>query len=254
MVDIITVHSARGGTGQSTIIANLATLLAAHEKRVGVIDADLQRLSMPFLFDMLETNILHTFNDYLLGLCDGTQAAYDVTPPLYKPTPGRVFLVPASNNPEALNQVLHEGYTIELITDGLRELAHQLDLDVLLIDTHAGLSEQTLLAILSIAIADTLMVVLRLDQGDYQGTGVTVDVARTLEVPEIVLLVNQVASVFNRDDVKQQVAETYHCDVAAVLPYADEFMLLRPAEFFVLRYPDHLITQTLRLLSFRLSH
>lgn len=39
---IVSVHSYRGGTGKSNTTANLAALLAAEGRRVGVIDTDLQ--------------------------------------------------------------------------------------------------------------------------------------------------------------------------------------------------------------------
>ena len=54
-----------------------------------------------------------------------------------------------------------------------RDLIAALSLDYLLIDTHPGLNEETLL---SIAISDSLVIILRPDQQDFQGTSVTVDV------------------------------------------------------------------------------
>src|ERR1043166_3054227 len=98
-----------------------------------------------------------------------------------------------------------------------------LRLDVLLIDTHPGLNEETLL---SIAISDTLVIVLRPDQQDYQGTSVTAEVARKLDVPRLLLIVNKVPSVFQIADVKARVEQTYSCEVAAVLPHSDEMMAL----------------------------
>jgi MinD-like ATPase involved in chromosome partitioning or flagellar assembly len=42
MPQIISIHSYRGGTGKSNITANLAALLAANGRRVGVVDTDIQ--------------------------------------------------------------------------------------------------------------------------------------------------------------------------------------------------------------------
>ena len=42
MSKIISIHSFRGGTGKSNTTANLAGLLAAEGRRVGVIDTDIQ--------------------------------------------------------------------------------------------------------------------------------------------------------------------------------------------------------------------
>lgn len=252
MVNVVTFHSARAGTGKSTIVANIAALLASEGQRVGVIDADLASLGMHPLFEVPTMQIKYTFNDYLLGMCSGADAVLDATPYLGIPE-GRVFLVPASANPDDLARVLREGYSIELITDSLRELAEQLELDTLLIDTHAGLNEQTLLSLLSMAISDVLAVVLRLDQRDYQGTGVTIDVARTLEVPRIVLIINQVLPAYELANVEKQVSDAYQCEVAAVLPYADEMTVLGMAGMFVRRYPEHPTTHMFKHLALTLD-
>lgn len=57
-----------------------------------------------------------------------------------------------------------------------------LKLDLLLIDTHPGFKEATLL---TIAISDMLMIVLRPDKQDYHGTAVLVEVAGRMAVPQV---------------------------------------------------------------------
>jgi septum site-determining protein MinD len=59
------------------------------------------------------------------------------------------------------------------------------------------------------------------------------------------LIVNKVPAVFAVADVTTQVEHAYHCEVAAVLPHAEEMMALASAGIFVLRYPDHPITTAL---------
>ena len=132
---------------------------------------------------------------------------------------------------------------VGLLNDGFQTLIKKLKLDVLMIDTHPGLSEETLL---SIAISDILVIIMRPDQQDYQGTGVTVEVARKLDVPRMVLLVNKVPSVFNSAEVKARVEQTYNCPVVAVLPHSDDMMVLASAGIFALRYPDHPVTALLK--------
>jgi MinD-like ATPase involved in chromosome partitioning or flagellar assembly len=121
-----------------------------------------------------------------------------------------------------------------------------LGLDVLLIDTHPGLNEETLL---SIAISDALAIILRPDQQDYQGTSVTVEVARKLGVPRMVLVVNKLPEVFDRDAVKARVESAYNCEVAAVVPHSDDLMALASSGVFALRYPDDPISATLKQLA-----
>jgi septum site-determining protein MinD len=239
MSRIISIHSFRGGTGKSNITANIATLLAAEGRRVGVIDTDVQSPGIHVLFSMDEAEIHHALNDFLWGHCDITQTAYDVTPRLSVGIRGQIFLIPSSIKAGEIVRVLRDGYDVSLLNDGFHELVKGLGLDVLMIDTHPGLNEETLL---SIAISDALAIILRPDQQDYQGTGVTVEVARKLDVPRLVLIVNKVPSVFDVADVKARVEGTYQCDVAAVLPHSDEMMALASAGIFALRYPDHPVT------------
>ncbi|NJN44277.1 MAG: MinD/ParA family protein [Anaerolineae bacterium] len=236
MSKIVSIHSFRGGTGKSNTTANTAVLMAADGKRVGVIDTDIQSPGIHVLFGMDETDIKYSLNDYLWGKCEIEEAAYDVTSFLNTPIKGQVFLIPSSIKAGEIARVLREGYDIGLLNDGFQDLIEKLNLDVLVIDTHPGLNEETLL---SIAISDVLVIILRPDQQDYQGTGVTVEVARKLDVPKMVLVVNKVPNVFNTEEVKAQVESAYKCHVAAVLPHADEMMALASSGIFSLHYPDH---------------
>lgn len=242
MARVISVHSFRGGTGKSNTSANIATLLAAQGYRVGIVDTDIQSPGIHVLFGMREQDMVYALNDYLWGKCDITQAAYDVTPFLGK-LPGSVLLVPSSLKAGEIARILREGYDVGLLNDGFEAMIDGLNLDFLIIDTHPGLNEETLL---SIAISDALLIVMRPDQQDFQGTGVTVEVARKLGVPSMFLLVNKVPASFNANDVRKRVEKTYNCPVAAVLPHSEEMMVLASAGVFALHYPDHSITQSLK--------
>jgi MinD-like ATPase involved in chromosome partitioning or flagellar assembly len=249
MPQIISVHSYRGGTGKSNITASLATLLAIDRRRVGVVDTDIQSPGIHILFGLDEAEMRHSLNDYLWGTCHIKETAHDVTPRLSEDISGRLFLIPSSMKAGDIARVLREGYDVGVLRDGFQELIEALKLDVLMIDTHPGLNEETLL---SIAISDALTIVLRPDQQDYQGTSVTVEVARKLDVPRLLLVVNKVPSVFDVADVRARVEQTYGCEVAAVLPHSDEIMTLASAGIFVLRYPDHPITAALKQVAAKL--
>jgi septum site-determining protein MinD len=246
MSKIISIHSFRGGTGKSNTTANVSTLLAAEGLRVGVIDTDIQSPGIHVLFGLDEDHMTHSLNDYLWGKCEIEETAHDVTANLKADINGQIYLIPSSIKAGEIARVLREGYDVGLLNDGFHELLEKLNLDVLMIDTHPGLNEETLL---SIAISDALTIILRPDQQDYQGTGVTVEVARKLTVPHMVLLVNKVPTTFDLEEVKATVEETYNCKVAAVLPHSDEMMALASAGVFVLHYPDHQVTSELRRLA-----
>jgi septum site-determining protein MinD len=238
---IVSVHSFRGGTGKSNTTANLAATLAIGGRRVGVIDTDIQSPGIHILFGLAGNDIKASLNDYLWHGRDIRDAAQDVTPA--EASDGKVFLIPSSIKPGEITRVLREGYDAQRLTQGLRRLVDDLRLDVLLIDTHPGLNEETLL---SLVISHALLIVMRPDQQDYEGTGITVKVARGLQVPRLLLLVNKMPPSLDPDVVRQKVEQAYACEVAAVLPHSDEMMGLASEGIFALRYPDHPMTAQYR--------
>ena len=243
MAKIISIHSFRGGTGKSNTTANLTVLMAMQGLRVGVVDTDIASPGIHVLFGLGEDDVVTSLNDYLWGKCAIEEAAIDVTGRLKSPIKGKLFLVPSSMKTGDIARVLREGYDVGLLNDGYQRLIDTLDLDVLMIDTHPGLNEETLL---SIAVSDALAIIMRPDSQDYQGTAVTVEVARKLDVPRMLLVVNKTPQVFNAADVKRRVENSFGCEVAAVLPHSDEMMTLASEGVFVLKYPDHPLTGLLK--------
>lgn len=236
MSRVISVHSFRGGTGKSNTTANLAALMAMRGQRVGVVDTDIASPGIHVLFGMGDTGVGRSLNDYLWGRCRIEETAHDVTACLGPDVRGEVLLIPSSIKAGEIARILREGYDVGLLNDGFRDLIAALRLDALLVDTHPGLNEETLL---SMAISDALIIVLRPDQQDYQGTAVTVEVARKLDVPRLMLIINKVPAAFNPEEVRTRVEQTYGCPVAAVLPHSDEMMVLASGGVFVARHPQH---------------
>lgn len=250
MSKIISVHSYRGGTGKSNTTANLAVLLAMDGMRVGVVDTDIQSPGINALFGLSQSDLKHSLNDYLWGQCDIADASHDVTDNLKADIKGKIFMIPSSLNAGEIARVLREGYDVGLLDSGFQELVKQLELDYLLIDTHPGLNEETLL---SIAISDKVILILRPDQQDYLGTSVTVEVARKLDVAQLMLAVNKVPDVFDFDEVKKKIENTYDAEVAALMPHSDEMMILGSNGIFVLEHPDSPVAEALRGLAKRVT-
>jgi septum site-determining protein MinD len=138
--------------------------------------------------------------------------------------------------PAAIAHILREGYDVQLFTRGVRRLAEALELDLLLIDTHPGLNEETLPAMV---MAQKLLIVLRPDAQAYEGTAVALQVARELEVPDLALIVNNVPDALANAEVKTHVEQTFGCPVLAALPHLDDVMRPASGDIFALTYPDH---------------
>lgn len=246
MPKIVSVHSFRGGTGKSNTTANLASLLAMEGLRVGVVDTDIASPGIHVLFNFDEADLVHSLNDYLWGKCSIKETAHDVTGHVGADIKGQIFLIPSSIKAGEIARILREGYDVGLLNDGFRDLVKELKLDFLLIDTHPGLNEETLL---SLAISDVLILLMRPDQQDYQGTIVTVDVARKLDVPKMLLIVNKTPTAFDFDEVRDRVSQTYNVSVAAVIPHSDEMMVLASSGIFSLKYPDNPVSLSLKAVA-----
>lgn len=234
MTKIISTHSFRGGTGKSNITANIAVALAQQGQRVGVFDTDIQSPGIHVIFNLTDDKMTHTLNDYLWGNCKIEDAAYVVYAD--ENSGGAVYLVPSSIDPNHIARILREKYDAGDMHNAFRDLNIVLSLDYLLIDTHPGLNEETLL---SVAISDALIIILRPDQQDLQGTSVTVDVARRLRVPSISLIVNKLPPEYDASDVKENIERAYNCQVSTMLPLSIDIAQNASSGVFSLQEPDH---------------
>ncbi len=249
MAKIISIHSFRGGTGKSNTTANLASLLASTGARVGVVDTDIASPGIHILFGMQEEDMSPTLNDYLWGKCSISDAAHDVTKNIGVDISGQILLVPSSVKAAEIARILREGYDVGLLNDGFNEFIEQRQLDYLLIDTHPGLNEETLL---SVAISSALIIIMRPDSQDFQGTAVTVDVAKKLDVPQMYIVVNKAPDTWFADGgekLKQEVLEKYDTPVGALFPHSDEMMKLASSGIFSLKYPDTEMAKKMRNLA-----
>ncbi|MDA0267315.1 MAG: MinD/ParA family protein [Cyanobacteria bacterium] len=242
MFKLVAIHSFRGGTGKSNITANLATLIAMTGKRVGIVDTDLQSPGIHIPFGLSQANVTRTLNDYLWGLCSIEEVMYNLTPEAVKQRNGSIYLAPGSFKTEEITRIVSEGYEITQLSDGLNTLAERLNLDYVFIDTHPGVNNETLLAM---ALSDMLLMILRPDGQDFEGTAVTVELAQHLGIPKLMLVINKVLSSLDADGVRRLVEKTYNVPVAGVLPMSEDMMLLGSRELFCLRHPKHPLTQEL---------
>ncbi|AFZ35710.1 ParA family protein [Stanieria cyanosphaera PCC 7437] len=240
MPKVISIHSYRGGTGKSNFTANLATTVASQGNRVGIVDTDLPSPGIHMLFSLEADDINKTLNDYLWGRAAMEDAAYDVSANVGIEGDGKLFLVPSSFKADDIAKILKEGYDVKLLNDGFRKLVKGLQLDYLFIDTHPGLSKETFL---SIAISHILILILRPDKQDYQGTAVTVDVARQLKVRKMLLAINKVLSSMNLEALRQKVEETYTAPVAGIFPLSEDLVQLASEGVFCVKYPTHPVSQ-----------
>jgi len=249
MGKIVSIHSFRGGTGKSNTTANLAAQAALAGKRVGVVDTDIQSPGIHVLFGLDEENMGKTLNDFLHNKCTIEETAFSVgenalTAEGRKKLEGKdLWLIPSSIQAREISQVLKEGIDFNRMNEGLQNAISDLKLDYLFIDTHPGLNEETLL---SIAISDILIIIMRPDDQDIQGTAVTVDVASSLDVPSLFLLVNKALPKLDRADLKERFEANFKAPVAGIMPLTFDVAENASKDLFSLLEPDHEWSKELR--------
>ncbi len=250
MPRVISIHSYRGGTGKSNFTANLAVTVAMTGKRVGVVDTDIQSPGIHNIFNLDVEKLDKTLNNFLWGQCPIEDVAYNVTENINLQGDGQLFLLPSSMRADDISRILSEGYNVKMLNEGFRQIVKSLQLDYLFIDTHPGLSKETFL---SIAICHVLVLILRPDKQDYQGTAVTIDVAKQLKVRQILLVVNKALKSMNFDALRQKIETTYAVPVGGIFPLSEDVVQLASQGVFSLEYPGHYITEEFKKVAQQLS-
>ncbi|MEU7068248.1 MinD/ParA family protein [Streptomyces sp. NPDC051578] len=225
MTRTIVVHSHRGGTGKSSVLANLALLMAAGGRRVGVVDTDIHSPSLDLLFRLAPGASLA---DYLLGRCEIEAAARQ------SGVPG-LYVVPARTGTAALRELMSTGYDVGLLAEGFDRLAEHYALDVLLLDTHAGLNNESVTAM---AGADVVVILARADRVDLSGVEETVSLAGRLACRRALVL-SMAPEGVDRADARRRAEEVYGAPLAGILPYVPEMAALYGERIFAEAHPDH---------------
>lgn len=128
-VRVIAIASGKGGVGKTNVSVNLAVALAQMGKDVMVLDADLGLANIDILLGLKpQFNLSHVLN--------GERTLEEVV----LPGPSNIMIIPASSGIKSmaeLSPAQHAG-----IVRAFSELSHKLD--VLLIDTAAGISDSVI--------------------------------------------------------------------------------------------------------------
>ena len=244
----IMVHSFRRGTGKSNLVANLAVLMVQGGAKVGVIDLNFLTPSLAMLFGLDEDQIACSLNDYLWGRCRVTQLVQPVLLPAgISGKTWEVLLASASSRPSDVERMLQGRYTFEALGELLLQFSQAYALDVVLMDTPAGITPDTLA---TMAHAQTLVMMLHTDQQDYQGTAVVVDIAnRYLNIPRQILVLNDAPLLLDVNRAMDEMRSAFNVTEAWVLPHSDELATLASADLFVLKQPLHPLTLQMQQLA-----
>ncbi len=248
MAKSIAVHSFKGGTGKTTIAANLAASLVSRGKRVGVMDMDLEGPGLHVIFNINPDEVRYTLNDVLLDSSRPEEAVLEMNDRLGLNGHGELFFCPASVKVSEMLRTLRTGFEVESFSKAIEKVQSNFKLDYLLIDTHPGLENDTLLAM---GVCDHLMIISRIDQQDIFGTGVMVEISGTLEKPAH-LFVNMIPASMKASDASklaQNIGRHFNVDIMGWLPFSEEVQSSLSKSVFVLTSPKHPIASKFQELA-----
>ena len=241
LASIISVQSFKGGTGKSTITANLAVTLAQLGKRVGVVDLDLEGPGLHVIFGIFDSDVKATINDVLQRGVPISQAVLDLTSRI-RLKDGALIFCPAGHKLEEILKIIDTGFNLNTFKNVLDELSRTFRLDYLLIDSHPGIEKDTLL---SMALCDYLVLISRVDQQDLFGSGVITEVAGQLRKP-VVLILNMVPSSVGEKESKkitERLSHLFDLKVLTALPFNSDVLENLSKAVFVLERPKDPLTR-----------
>jgi chromosome partitioning protein len=176
MTKSIAFHSYKGGTGKTTIAANLAAFLAQSGNNVFLLDLDVYAPSLHTYFDREPPSWL---NDYLNNedtlVKDILHDLTNLLPHSESASSSKGKLYAAFSNPkkeeinklEAGNQSNSRLQLLRRFIELREELMQSFDADYVVIDTSPGIRHWS---INSLAVSDTILLTLKMGDLDVRGT------------------------------------------------------------------------------------
>lgn len=193
----IAVTSGKGGVGKSTISSNLALLLSMSGLKVAVFDADIGLANLDVMFNVsAPNNILHVLK--------GEATLDEVVIRLNR----NLLLIPGESG-EEIFRYCDTGMFARLI-EGAKTLD---DIDVMLIDTGAGIGEQTQLFLQS---ADDVIVVTVPDPAAITDAYATIKVTARRR-KDMKMILNQVHSAREARNIFDKISQVAMQHIAADL-------------------------------------
>ena len=105
---------------------------------------------------------------------------------------------------------------------------------------------------LSLAISDTVLVLVRPDRQDFTGTAILVQVAEKVGVPSLQFVANKVSDVQQAKEIGAKLEEAFGFPVAGVLQLCEEVARLGSEGIFAAKNDRHPFTRELERIAQRI--
>ena len=272
MVKTIAFHSYKGGTGKTTIAANLSTLLVSKGFNVLLIDMDVYAPSLHVYFNSKPEKWMNNyllddleFSDVIYDFTSVIQDFYSSTSPSYKkkgkfnivfsnPKKEEITSLDFQNRDSSKSQMLKKMLYLKEKTNS------DISYDYIILDTSPGIRPWSINAL---AIADIIILSLKMDHIDIEGTKqMAVDVYKSFINfgAKSYLLLNRIAgyckpsqttkelgskpgrfefTMLEQSETMMELENYLKMDIVSTIPCYCDIQFERQEFITVLKYPNH---------------
>lgn len=247
--DIVSVWSNSMEAGRQIFLANLAAHAALTGLRVGLADIEFESPTIHNMFGLDDFKIGKSMNDFLYDRA----TIREIGLPLHQNFgkikklsalgTGGIWLFPASARARDVGQISKEGVDYNKVNEALQTAISEFSLDCLFINLPSKINEDVLLAV---ATSDVLISVLRPDNRDLQETSTMVEVALSLDVPNLFLVASKVLPKYDFAEIKSFLEAQFQVPVVGVIPLSVDVEGYANDDLFSLCFPSHHWSRSLR--------
>lgn len=229
-LDIIVLHSQKGGPGKTTLSCNIAHELARRGNKTVLVDLDIAQPTIQHIFKIADKKIKKTINDILLGEAKVTEEA------LIETEDPNLFLIVAKENVEYGEGLLsllegiqkHSFFVMHEMTRFLLKMGFK----YVVYDCAPGYRMESVNAA---AIADARLFVIRPSTFSYEGAKqMLTDIYKKLDITSLnFFLFNQVPPELNEKN--QKLLNSWKDELIKIyLPYKISFLDFLPVSFEIM--------------------
>ncbi|MBS7645892.1 MAG: MinD/ParA family protein [Candidatus Bathyarchaeia archaeon] len=236
----ICLHSYKGGTGKTTIAANIAAYLAGRGLKICILDYDFRAPSLHIIF---KENPKRWVNDYLNGRCEFEDVLHKLSGK-YR-LGGELTAGFADPSSEALRDMLAKDRKWEMnalkrTIKAKRTVLDDLGYDLFILDTSPGIQYSSVNAVVA---SDQVLLVMKGDEFDLEGTrelvkGVYEPLGRRAKLIINKIPVKEVGAKL-ADETVAHIVESLNLELLGRLPCDCILMFEGGKHLFVLENEEH---------------
>ncbi len=247
MSKTLAFHSYKGGTGKTSIVANLGVEYAKQGANVCVLDYDFRAPSLNVLFKVKPKFWL---NDYLEGKCGSLDTLNDVSGQFN--LPGKLWVGFSNSSLDALKDMMSKDrrWEVKALTKtlaGKKEIIEKKKVDYLIYDTSPGAQYSSINAL---AGADLVLLVMKADEFDLEGTkelskGVYEALGRKSGILLNKIPLEQIAAGGGKEQFGKRIESDLGLPLVGLIPCMCELMAYGGRIIYTLEKPDHTFTKSI---------